>query len=434
MGSQKSVSSSLAATVFRSLAKSYISIKKPKVIAVAGSVGKTSTKLYVSKILASEKNVSYMDDSYNNGIGLYLSVFRKKIPTNLKNIFSWISLLLSVFLQFLQRGPEIIVIEYGIDHIGDMDEFIRFMPPDIALLTAVCPEHMEYFKTIDAVAKEELKIIPAAKQFSVINYVDIDPKYTKNIKSTVYTYGDSKTNASYQINQWTNHGAIVSFKIDDLSIEKLEIKLVSEPLIRQLAGAILLAKLLGISKQSIIESVRLVEPAASRMMLLDGVNNSTVIDDTVNFSPLAGIEALKALKRIPGKRHIAILGNMHELGEYAGKGFKDVSLYFKTEIDVLILVGELSIGEFGPYAADYGFIKDKNLFYFPDSVSAGIYVRDKLVKPGDVILVKGPFGGYYLEETVKKLLKNPSDAKKLTRQSDFWLQKKQIHYGKSFNQ
>jgi UDP-N-acetylmuramyl pentapeptide synthase len=433
MSLSQSKTTAIVTSFFRALSKSYVQIKKPKVIAVAGSVGKTSTKLFISKILTSEKNVSYMDDSYNNGIGLYLSIFRQKVPARLNSVSSWALILLKSVSYFFKKGPEILVIEYGIDHPGDMDNFIKFIQPDISILTAVCPEHMEFLKTLDIVAKEELSIVKNTKQFSIINNVDISSKYTKDIKEKIYSYGDNNSEASYKITKWETDGSVVSFVINGKVFEDIKIKLISEPLIRQLSGAMLLANLLGLSDKSIKEAIQKIEPAASRMMLLDGVKDSIIIDDTTNFSPLAGIEALKALKRIPGNRKIAILGNMHELGEYNDKGFKDVSEYFKKNIDILILVGELSIEKFGAYAIEYGFIKNKNLFYFDDAVSAGIYTRDNLAEKSDVILVKGPFGGYYLEETVKKLLKDPADYKKLTRQSDFWQIKKSRHFGSSYN-
>lgn len=434
MSSNQSTSVSIAEAIFRSLAKLYIKIKKPIVVAVAGSVGKTSTKLFIAKLLETEKYISYMDDSYNSGIGLYLSIFRQKIPTKLNSVPAWIAPFFKSISQFFKKNPEIIVIEYGIDHIGDMDTFIKFLVPDIAVLTAVCPEHMEFLKTIDIVGEEETRILFAAKKFGIVNNIDVDAKYTKDIETKIYTYGDKKSNARYSIKEWTKNGAIASFNIDGMTINNIKIKIISEPLIRQLAGAMLLAKLMGISEESISASAQRIEPAASRMKLFEAVNDATVIDDTTNFSPLAGIEALKALKRIPAKRRIAVLGNMHELGEYADQGFADVAVYFEKDIDILVLVGELSAEKFGPFAKDYGFIKDKNLYFFNDSVSAGIFLRDELVKRDDVVLVKGPFGGYYLEEVVKKLLKNSTDSKKLTRQSDFWINKKQEHFGKSFNQ
>jgi hypothetical protein len=124
---------------------------------------------------------------------------------------------------------------------------------------------------------------------------------------------------------------------------------------------------------------------------------------------------------------------MHELGQYEDKGFTDVAEHFKKDVDLLVLVGPISIERFGRHAVSFGFKKDENLFFFDDSVSAGIFLRDNIVQKNDVIIVKGPFGGYYLEETVKKLLKNPDDAVKLTRQSDFWQRKKLKHFGKSYN-
>lgn len=418
--------------VFRRLAKSYVQAKKPRIIAVGGSVGKTSTKLFTSKLLAVEKRVSYMDDSYNSGIGLFLSIFRLKVPSNLHNIFAWLFLVIRALSQFLTKGPDILVIEYGIDHPGEMDEFLAFLLPDIAVLTAVSPEHMEFLLDIDTVAREELKLVASPREFSVINSVDVAPKYIKSLTGKVYTYGGKLANSTYEVAEWTTSGAIVTFKADDLVLENIKVKLISEPLIRQLAGAILVAKLLGVSKNGIKKQLESLEPAASRMMLLDGINNSTIIDDTTNFSPLAGIEALKALKKIPAKRRIAILGNMHELGDYADEGFEEVANHFEKDIDALLLVGDLSIEMFGPYAQKFGFKKDENLFLFKDAVSAGVYARDNLIKEGDAILAKGPFGGFYLEEAVKKLLNNPDDAAKLTRQSDFWIKKKTRHFGDSF--
>jgi D-alanine-D-alanine ligase len=431
--SKKSAATSIIETTVKILAKLFVAIKKPKVVAIAGSVGKTSTKIFLSALLASEKTVSHMDDSYNSGLGLYMSVFRQKVPTKLNSPISWIKLLAKTIGKFFEKGTEIIVLEYGIDCVGEMDQMIKFITPDVAMVTAVTPEHMEFLKTIDQVAQEELKIVSAANDFSVINGVDIDEKYLKNIKAKIFTYGSDKASASYEVHEWTKTGAIVSFNVDDMKIEKIKIRLISEPLIRQLSGAILTAKMMGISKAAIEKTLKEIEPTYSRMVMLEGTKGSTLIDDTTNFSPVAGIEALKALKRIPAKRRIAVLGNMHELGEYADQGFADVAEHFKTDIDVLVLVGELSIEKFSASAKSYGFIKDKNLFLLQDAVSAGIFLRDHFVKQDDVILVKGPFGGYYLEETVKKLLANPNDAKKLTRQSDFWIIKKRQHFGSKFD-
>jgi UDP-N-acetylmuramyl pentapeptide synthase len=374
-----------------------------------------------------------MDDSYNNGLGLYLSVFELKIPTKLTSPFAWLGIITKALAAFTRRGPNILILEYGIDHPGDIDEMVAFVRPDISILTAVTPEHMEFMKTLDGVAEEETKILIAAKKFAVYNDNDIDQKYIPTTEAPLYAYGsDTSLPASYAITSWQKRGTSVSFTLDGTSYADTPVRFISEPLIRQLSGAALIAKLLGVSDDAIRTGLKTATPAASRMRLFDGLNDSIIIDDTTNFSPDAGVEALKALKRLPANRHIAVLGNMHELGEYAEKGYSDVAQEFK-DLDTIVLVGDLSPQLFGPLAIKAGFIEGETLFSYDTSVAAGIALRDMLTAD-DIVLVKGPFGGFYLEETVKKLLKNQADSAHLTRQSDFWQEKKRRLFGDAFTQ
>lgn len=414
-------------TVFKGLARNYVHIKKPRVVVVAGSVGKTSSKLYAAQLIASEKRVSYMDDSYNSGIGLYLSVFRQKVPTSFRNPIAWLALVFRAAGQFLGRAPEVLVLEYGIDHPGEMIHYTDFVRPDYTLLTAITPEHMEYFKTLDTVAAEELIAANAARTLAVVNGVDIDKKYLDQISANYQTYGDAVT-----INELTTSGAKISITTQNNSYSDVLVQIVAEPLIRQLAGAVTLAEALGVSKEAIERTLPVIEPTASRMHLFEGVHNSTLIDDSTNFSPDAGIAALDTLKKMPGTRKIAVLGNMHELGDYVEKGFADVATHF-TGLDIIVLVGDLSREHFAPHARELGFEQDKTLFEFDDSISAGRFVRDHIAQEGDVILTKGPFGGFFLEEAAKRLLRNRTDMPKLTRQSDFWAQEKRKIFGEDFD-
>ena len=430
MSSSDSRSHQLVAGTVKHLAQFYVKLKKPTVVAVAGSVGKTSTKLMLAHLL-SGRRVSYMDDSYNNGLGLYLSVFEQKIPTNLKSPIEWSKTIARCLARFASQRPEILIVEYGIDHLGDMDDMVAFIRPDVSLLTAVTPEHMEYMKTIDQVGEEETKILRDAKKYGVYNAADVAAKYIEPIQTDLVSYGNKPSHtARYEIKEWLATGAVVDFTFDDQTLAGIHVKFISEPLIRQLTGAALTAAKLGVPASEIANLLASATPAASRMRLFDGKNDSNIIDDTTNFSPDAGVEALKALKRLPAKRRIAILGNMHELGEYADKGFSDVAKEFGG-VDILVLVGDLSKEKFGPLAMKKGFVEEKNLFYYDTSVEAGIAFRDKVAK-GDMVLVKGPFGGFYLEEAVKKLLKNASDSQYLTRQSEFWQAKKQEHFGEKY--
>lgn len=420
----------IVSSIFKSGAQIFVKIKQPTVVAVAGSVGKTSTKLMLRDILKTEKKVSCMDDSYNNGLGLYLSVFEIKVPKNNRSILSWAKLILVMLSRFITHKPEILIVEYGIDAPGDMDEMIGFIRPDVSILTAVTPEHMEFLRDLDTVGKEETKILKAARNLAIVNHQDVSEKYLKNLD--IVKYGSATSKGQYKIKEWTRKGAVVDFTLDDWVLENVEVQFVSEALIRQMSGAALAAKRLTVSETAIKSALGYLEPAASRMKLFPGIKDSVIIDDSTNFSPDAGVEALKSLKRLPAKKHIAILGNMHELGEYLEKGYSDVAKEF-TGIDTLLLVGDLSPKIFGELAKEQGFEEGLNLFKFDSSVKAGVFARDTLDLDKAAILTKGPFGGWFLEEATKRLLQNPSDATKLTRQSEFWQKKKQAHFGEDFN-
>ena len=420
-----------AVALFRGLARLYIAIHRPKIVVVAGSVGKTSTKLMLAQFLSSEKRVSYMDDSYNSGVGLYLSVFEKKVP-NRTTPGAWLGVLIKVIGHFFKHY-EILLLEYGIDRPGEMDEMITFARPHCAILTAVTPEHMEFLHTIDIVGAEETKILRACRDFGVVNSVDVDAKYLKDISVQLYTYGSSNDIASYDIQSRTASGSTVTFSVDGQQYKPQKTAVISDALIRQISGALLMAQKLGISRKALEAAIQTVKPAASRMHPLRGIHDSHLIDDTANFSPVAGVVALQTLKQITSARHIAILGNMHELGEFIEEGYQQVGEQFKG-LDIIVLVGDMSVEHFGTIARAKGFKLDDNLFYFDSSTKAGIFVRDTIVKKDDAILIKGPFGGYYLEEATKKLLADNSDSQYLTRQSQFWLDKKQKQFGASLDQ
>lgn len=417
--------------VFYLLAKTYVKIKKPQLIVVAGSVGKTSTKLTLAQLLSVKYKVSYMDESYNSGIGLPLSVFGLKTPSSTKNIFAWFWLVAKAKGKFLKSGPELMVLEYGIDSPGEMDSLLKMAKPDISFLTAVTPEHMEFLKDLDTVAKEETKIVKATKKWSMVNADYVDKKYRKNL-SNVELYGKNQVN-SYKISRIDRKGALVSFKAGDIEIKNIVLPIISEHLIGHTAGAVGVAVKLGLSASDIGVALKNLEPTPGRARLLEGVNGSSLIDDSVNFSPDAGVAALAVLNQFVAKRKIIVFGNMHELGDYVEEGFAEVSSKLGG-FDVFIAVGPLARQYFVPSAKKHGYKSGKTLFVFEDSIQAGKFLRE-LLQPGDVALVKGPFGGYYLEECVKLALANPDrDARKLVRQKEYWPNKKRALFGDDFKE
>ena len=183
------------------------------------------------------------------------------------------------------------------------------------------------------------------------------------------------------------------------------------------------ADMLGVATEVIAGAIAKLEPFAGRLQVLDGVNDSQIIDDTYNSSPLATRAALDVLYAADVPQKIAILGDMNELGETSADEHRTLGEYCRADkLDYVVTIGVQSREYLAPAAREAGC----QVKSFTDPVRAGEFVRDVL-QPGAIILAKGSQNGVFAEEAVKQLLRNPSDAGKLVRQSEEWMGKKRFN-------
>ena len=156
------------------------------------------------------------------------------------------------------------------------------------------------------------------------------------------------------------------------------------------------------------------------MQLLRGLENSTIIDDTYNASPLAVQAALTALMATEASQRIAILGSMNELGKTSAQAHEKIgSLCDSAKLDWVITIGEEAEKHLAPAALKNGC----QVRSFLSPYQAGGFVHS-ILKPRAVILAKGSQNGVYAEEAVKVLLHSTEDEEKLVRQTPAWLKKK----------
>ena len=391
------------------------------VVAVAGSVGKTSTKLAVARLLeASGKSVRYQEGNYNDRVSVPLVFFGEAMPS-LFNIFAWLGVLGRMSRKVKQDyGYDVVVVELGTDGPGQMADF-AYIHPDITVLSAVSPEHMLQFGTIDAVASEELEVSSYSWQL-LVNVADVAAKYLDGISYKSYGVGQP---ADYQAEVIGSHG-VVGQQLLIKSADSEDFKVSTDYGGRQGAtivlAAVAVAKMLSIDNDTIVSAVADLKPFAGRLQILEGINDSTIIDDTYNSSPLATKAALDLLYTTDAKQKIAILGDMNELGDSSVQEHRDLGTYCRADqLDYVVTIGTKSRDDLAP-AAEAAGCQVKS---FTSPVDAGNFVKD-IVVPGAVILVKGSQNGVFSEEAVKQLLRNPDDANKLVRQSDDWLSKKKF--------
>lgn len=407
----------------------------PTVVAITGSVGKTSTKEAVFTVLDKKYKVRRSVSNYNNEIGVPLTILGVDNPG--RSIWQWVK----VFIKFLsllfyrQDYPEILILEMGADHPGDIQYLTSFVPIDVGVLTAVAPVHLEFFKKIENILKEKQIIIEMVKKggAAVINGDDWLVRQTsQRTKEKTYTFGLQDNNSVRAVEIKLSTGSTGNKQ----QVSGLSFKLVyagnSVPIFlpgvlgKHQVYAALAAAAVGIALDcnlvEIADALQTFKSPKGRMNLIIGIKDSIIIDDTYNSSPAAARAALEVLAEIPIEkkaRRLAVFGDMLELGNYTQQGHREVG--HKTaelNIDFLLCVGERA-RDIGRGAKEAG-MGEERIYYFNDNEKAVDFLQ-RMIKPNDLILIKGSQGAR-MEKVVKAIMAHPENAKLLlVRQDKPWL-------------
>ena len=402
--------------------KYFVAHPEVKLVVVAGSVGKTSAKTAIATVLSQSYRVRLHEGNHNTGISAPLAILGIEYPGKIKSVGAW----LSVFRAAKKRikdpaDVDIIVQELGIDRIGDMAMFSTYLRPDIAVVTAVTPEHMEFFGDIETVAREELSVINFSK-LGVINRDDIDGRFADFLtNAAIDTYG---TTAAAEYRFETEEFTLENGYTGNLFAPELQapmpatIQLTGEHSLRPAIAAVTVAIKLGMLPADVVKGLASVRAVPGRMNILRGAMGSTIIDDTYNSSPAAASAALQTLYSIEAPQRIAILGSMNELGTSSADEHKKLG----TMCDPNLLAWVITIGtEAETYLAPAARARGCQVKSFKHAIEAGGFAH-QVLDDNAVVLVKGSEGGIYAEEAVKILLHETHEDHELVRQSPQWLE------------
>jgi UDP-N-acetylmuramoyl-tripeptide--D-alanyl-D-alanine ligase len=383
------------------------------VIAVGGSVGKTSAKLAIAKMLSSRSKVMFQDGNYNDRLTVPLVFFGHSEP-GIFDIPAWLRLIRQTSRQSREAYPyEFVVVELGTDYPGQMKDF-AYLKPDIFVLTAIAAEHMEYFKTLDAVAIEELVPLQYSR-LNVINADDVAKKYLPEI--AFHAYGTKESVEYRLVNRNPDNDLELKLATDTVGLQS---PLLGTQGAKIVLGAATVAHLLGWSVSEIMEGVKAITPVSGRLQKLKGIKNSIILDDTYNASPISVKAGLDVLYEMKATQRIAILGTMNELGDQTKADHEAVGAYCDpAKLDLVVTIGLAAKEYLAPSAAEAGC----NVKCVLSPFEAAEYVRPQ-IRDGAVIFAKGSQNGVFAEEAIKPLLQNQNDAKKLVRQGPYWMNRK----------
>ncbi len=411
---------------------------RPKIIAITGSVGKTSTKDAIFTVLSTFYSVRKSEKSYNSETGVPLSILGA--PSGWNNIGVWMNDIIVGLdlLLFKHEYPTWLVLEVGADRPGDIEHIARWLKPDITVVTRFpdLPAHIEFFSSTEEIIKEKSFLAHATKEAGYIILNRDDEKVYAlhdSVPRAHFSYGfsDGATLVAsndalwYESENEENRGALLGL-IYTLSFDgkTMPVRLpgvVGRAYVYITLAALSVAYALKLNMVEAVESLASYNTPPGRLHLLPGIRGSILIDDTYNSSPAAceaGLQTLASIKT--DKRKFAVLGDMLELGRFTDEAHLEIGKLARRSADVLITVGLRA-----KHIRDGALVArmpKKNIQEFVDAKSAGEFLKNE-VQEGDFVFVKGS-QGVRMERTVEAIMAHPEDKEKLlVRQEPEWLRR-----------
>ncbi|MBI2097485.1 MAG: UDP-N-acetylmuramoyl-tripeptide--D-alanyl-D-alanine ligase [Candidatus Vogelbacteria bacterium] len=410
---------------------------QPRLVGVAGSVGKTSAKDAIYAVLRHTfHHVRKSEKSFNSEIGVPLSILNQ--PNAWGRPVDWLRNLGAglVLAMFPRDYPEWLVLEIGADRPGDIRQFTRWLKLEIAVLTSLpdLPVHLEFFPSLEALVEEKLSLFEAVKSGGavVLNGDDkiilaAKEKWSKKFNERaikLLTYGFGVSNDLYihdeRIYYEKERPAGLIFKIDHAGRTvpfRLQ-GLVGRHQLYAVVSALAVGAILGLNLVEMAEALVSYESPPGRLRLLPGIKDTLILDDSYNASPTAMTEALITFKTIEAKgRRIAVLGDMLELGEKTISAHRQAGIETAASADFLITIGVRA--KFIAEAAAEQSFKKENMRHFDEAREAGEAI-EHLLAPGDLVLVKGS-QSMRLERVVEEIMAEPEKkGELLCRQEPEW--------------
>ncbi|MFH1449359.1 MAG: UDP-N-acetylmuramoyl-tripeptide--D-alanyl-D-alanine ligase [bacterium] len=335
-------------------------------VGITGSNGKTTTKEMVASILGKKFKVCKSEKSYNNEIGVPLTLL-KVSPLH-----------------------QVIVLEMGMSNLGEIENLAQISEPNIGIITNIGQTHLENLKSLENVFKGKIELLLnlVKDKIAILNADDpYTSKVKKIFKERIITVG-IKNQADYRvINIKLENDREISFDIEGRA-KGIKIKRLGLHNVYNASLALAVGYLFKIDLSLIKEGLLETKYPEGRFKLVKK-EGKVFIDDTYNANPESVKRAIETLLSISkAKRKIVVLGDMLELGEQALSFHREVGKLIaeKREISLLFTLGELG-REIGEGAKDNDF-PERNIFHFKDKERLILSLQE-ILKPTDCVLVKG---------------------------------------------
>lgn len=408
---------------------------KPKIIAITGSVGKTTTKDLLYPILSRKLFVRKSEKSFTAELGVPLAIIgcpygKGSILDWIKNIFIGLKLLI-----FRSHYPEWLVLELDGDKPGDLNNLSNWLSPNILVITEIgsVPSHIETFDSdLGKFLSEKRNLINSVVRDGLVIYNSDDeivtglisncevrkiscgstPECDFSMSDFTLLYGTEKTGS-------IPTGMFFEILFDGKSLPISIFSTFGKGIQFACLMVMAVCKELNIGSEESIPILSKSHFLPGRMKILSGIKNSVLVDDSYNSSPVAMAQALDVFKKIDTvKRKIVVVGDMLELGKFSADEHKTIGKILKEIASYVICVGIRS-RKISDELLSLGFPSDL-ISNFDTSIEAGKFLQN-YIQDGDFILIKGS-QAMRMERVVEEVMRHPEDKDKLlVRQDEEWI-------------
>jgi UDP-N-acetylmuramoyl-tripeptide--D-alanyl-D-alanine ligase len=422
---------------FRFFAAIVISRWQPKIVAVIGSAGKSNAHNLLFRVISTKYSVRKSQKA-NSAFAIPLDVLRIHIHRYTPS--EWLLAALKVpfhaLLLFLFPPKErYYICELDVDRPGEMAFFASFIKPSYIFWVSSYATHTANFDRLVekklyedaamAVAAEFAKLFSGGRK--IVGLLNGDSKYiAKALQNYRFNRFDLKDSVGkYCFSNWQIFRKRTVYKLK-VGKETTEVEL---PIIAPrnfgytVLAAYILANKLGVSTAGWQKAVSEFQLNPGICSLLDGLGGSKIIDSSYNSSLYATKSLLEVLAKYPGRRKIAVLGDMRELGMSSSGQHRELGeVLLGHSFDQVVLVGP----ETGKYVLPLlkKHYQETCVHWFENSYQAGLFIKERLLKAGDVILLKASQNTLFFEIIAELLLAEPTDKDKLCRREPVWEKKR----------
>ena len=398
-----------------------------KVIAVTGSIGKSTTSRALAQVFSQAMRVRMYEKHHIDPRFVPIEVLGIELPTR-PSLLDWIAALRAASQRVRSEADvDVIIQEINTLRPGDFKAIGNYLHPDITLLTGISAEQIEAFRTIDALGQEYMNVTSISK-YALINRDEVDSKFAQlEQNSTFSTYG-------------TTGSAEYRFEIEEFSVldgykgnfigpnrqpAATTVHVVGEHMLQTAVGAYAAAVLVGTTDEHIESGIAGFNPLSGRMNPLRGIEGTTIIDDTHDARPASVAAALKTLyttdtENVP--QRIAIIGDVQNLGNLTKEEHEKLGAL----CDPSLLTWVVTVGhETEMYLAPAARARGCQVHSVRNAIEAGEFVRS-VTETGAMILATGA-AGLYVEEAVKILCDMSEDAE-LVRQTPEMIAMKNAYF------